>query len=169
MTIYYKILILCFSIVVSMLAHGPAYADCSDPAGTSGTMDYFTEDGAYKFCDGTDWHSMKGGAASGDDVASKDYVDAAVAAGGGAGSLTVWGTTSCPSGWSSAYTGQAATLGKVAGSSNPFPSGFSSIICISGGLSWSTFGGDFSAFWWNGNGGSSGIAEAQVSCAVCVK
>ncbi|SDF61621.1 hypothetical protein [Thalassobaculum litoreum] len=82
MTVSNRFLFIFSFLVLTFIASPAAYADCSDPAGKAGTMDYFTSDGVYKFCDGTDWHSMKGGAASGEDVASKDYVDAAVAAGG---------------------------------------------------------------------------------------
>ena len=96
MTILNRLLFLCTLFVFISSAGNAAYANCSDPAGKAGTMDYFSSDGVYKFCDGTDWHSMKGGAASGDDVASKDYVDAAVAAGtsGNYSAPTEWDQTS---------------------------------------------------------------------------
>lgn len=168
MTVSNQFLFIFSFLVLTFTASPAAYADCSDPAGKAGTMDYFTSDGVYKFCDGTDWHSMKGGAASGEDVATKDYVDTAVAAGGGAGSLTAWGTTTCPSGWSTAYTGQAATIGKTEFNNTPYPAAFSSIICIAGGLSWSATGNNRSkTLWWNGN--NEQYAQALVSCAVCVK
>jgi hypothetical protein len=40
----------------------PARADCADPAGKAGLMDYFTAENTYKFCDGTDWIDIGGGA-----------------------------------------------------------------------------------------------------------
>lgn len=73
--------IIVFSFLVFVVSR-EAIADCSNPTGTEGQMTYNTTHKTAQFCDGTTWWSMKGAPASGD-LASKDYVDAAVAAGGG--------------------------------------------------------------------------------------
>lgn len=71
-------------LVLCMGCTSVAYADCTSPPGVAGTMDYFTApDNSFKFCNGTEWVSMSGGAGAipGGMVAAFD--------------LTV-----CPPGWS---------------------------------------------------------------------
>lgn len=49
-------------IVIAILAlPGIAYAACTSPAGEAGTMDYFTSENTFQFCDGTNWVDMGGG------------------------------------------------------------------------------------------------------------
>jgi hypothetical protein len=97
-----------------------------------------------------------------------------VTVGGGSDSYTAWGTTSCASGYSAAYTGEAITSflgdsGAAAGNT----------ICSDTSLSHDSFGdgGDSNSGWFDGSGTYSGfsgvgtymVQHRKISCAVCVK
>jgi len=48
-------------LIILMLLHSPAQADCVTPAGQEGQMLYNSTYKTMQFCDGTNWYSMKGG------------------------------------------------------------------------------------------------------------
>ena len=57
MDLRFFLLTMCFLL----LGTSAVLADCSDPAGKEGLMDYFSAGKTFRFCDGTVWQSMKGG------------------------------------------------------------------------------------------------------------
>jgi hypothetical protein len=90
---------------------------------------------------------------NGEEVANKNYVDAASS--GGGDSMTVWGTTNCPSSYTKAYEGDAMTLTQS-------DHGTSSLACIKAQLnSDNPFSGD----WID----SKHMDNKIFSCAKCVK
>ncbi|MDI6777942.1 MAG: pilus assembly PilX N-terminal domain-containing protein [Patescibacteria group bacterium] len=89
--------------------------------------------------------------------ATQRAIEAAVAAGGEGGNLIVFGTTSCPSGWTQAYSGTAAGL--------LFQNYVSDTICVQGGLPSGPATGANDIWIDGGNDAFDGV----VSCALCVK
>lgn len=97
-------------------------------------------------------------------VATKAYVDAASS---GGDNLTVWGTTTCPTGYSSAYTGEAITPLAVRGTADTPTLG--STICSSGGIT-TNDGANYSSGWTDGaNSSAKSFIITSISCAVCYK
>lgn len=100
MTILNRFLFLVLFLVLTLVSSFRAHAACIDPAGNEGEITYNTTYKTMQFCDGTKWWSMKG-ALSGGDLASKDYVDAAIAAGGGGGACYYTSGGGCAAGYES--------------------------------------------------------------------
>jgi hypothetical protein len=138
-----------FSMVPSM-----AQAACSNPAGVGGDQIYNADYKVMQFCDGTYWNAM-----------------GAMTAGGGASraEVTVWGTTTCPSGYSSSYTGTAVAL--FVKSTN-YPAA-ASTICSATALSLDDNTVVSHTGWVNGSesggGGNTLDGDKTISCAQCYK
>ncbi|SDF61603.1 hypothetical protein SAMN05660686_01775 [Thalassobaculum litoreum DSM 18839] len=81
MFLHLRILSAALLFFLGMVTSQDAHAACADPEGNEGEITYNTTYKTMQFCDGSKWWSMKG-SITGDSLASKDYVDTAVAAGG---------------------------------------------------------------------------------------
>ncbi|WP_413943026.1 hypothetical protein [Bdellovibrio sp. HCB-162] len=51
-------------VLLSLVTGSWTWAACSSPTGNTGTMDYFTAENVFKYCDGTSWVPMKYGGIS---------------------------------------------------------------------------------------------------------
>lgn len=91
-----KLLSTAVLLFLGAVASQDAHAACVNPAGNEGEITYNTTYKTMQFCDGTKWWSMKG-SITGDSLASKDFVNAAVAAG-------TSGNYSAPTEWSVSAT-----------------------------------------------------------------
>ena len=70
-------------LIIFLVLTNHARADCASPAGVAGTMEYFTAENTFKFCNGTDWIDMGASGGGGTLNCTTNEIDY-----GGAGSIS---------------------------------------------------------------------------------
>jgi len=96
------------------------------------------------------------------DAATKAYVDAA---GGGGDNVTVWGQTTCPTGYTSVYSGYVTTVSSGDGAFG--------VLCLSSAITMGTGISTNVLYYAQGGGNSASTAYGtntqRVQCALCTK